>query len=135
MKNKKINKVNHPKMSFTELCDEIQDKVFSRLKEENIDVENTYYIRKILHEESDDEINRMCIIDVENYLRDFGFLEALEICDGEYGLDYLKGMEKIRRVKCLLQCAIRDYLYDMDEKYNEWCQENKKYVNEGETTN
>ena len=110
-------------MSFTDLCNEVQEKVFSRLKEENIDVEN---IGDVLHEESDDYINRMCIIDVENYLYDFGFFNALEIYDGEYGLDSLKGMEKIRRVKCLLQCALKDLLlYDMDERYDEWCEENK----------
>jgi hypothetical protein len=135
MKNKKINKVNHPKMSFTDLCNEVQEKVFSRLKDENIDVENIFYIGVVLREESDDYINRMCIIDVENYLRDFGFLEALEIYDGEYGLDYLKGMEKIRRVKCLLQCALKDLLYDMDERYDEWCEENKdEDEGEGEET-
>jgi hypothetical protein len=132
MKIKKINKANH-KMSFTDLCNEIQEKVFSRLKEENIDVEN---IGDVLHEESDDEINRMCIIDVENYLYNFGFFNALEIYDGEYGLDSLKGMEKIRRVKCLLQFALNDSLYDMDERYDEWCEENRK-EGEGqcETTN
>ena len=131
MKIKIINKANH-KMSFTELCNEVQEKVFSRLKEENIDVE---HIGDVLREEADDEINRMCIIDVENYLYNFGFFNALEIYDGEYGLDSLKGMEKIRRVKCLLQFALNDSLYDMDERYDEWCEENREGEGQCETTN
>ena len=122
MKIKRINKANY-KMAFTELSNVIDEKIFSRLKEENVSVEDSH---DIVWEVIDNELNEMCIIDVEYCLFDVGFFHALELYDSEYGLDSLKGMDKIRRVKCLLQCAIRDVLVvDMEEKYVIWCKENK----------
>ena len=120
-------------MAFNDLLNEIQEKVFSRLKEENVSVEDSH---DIVWEVIDNELNEMCIIDVEYCLFDVGFFHALEIYDSEYGLDSLKGMDKIRRVKCLLQCAIRDVLVvDMEEQYNKWCKENKdEGEGEGEET-
>jgi hypothetical protein len=127
-----INKANH-KMSFTELCNEVQEKVFSRLKEENIDVE---HIGDVLREEADDYINRMCMVDVVRNINDFGVIDALHIYDEGYGLSALEGMDKNLRIKCLLQCALKDYLeYDMDERYDEWCEENREGEGQCETTN
>ena len=110
-------------MSFTDLCNEIKEKVFSRFKEENVSIEDTE--SDIVWKESGKKMNEICIIDVENYLYDFGFYKALEIYDLEVGLDSLTDMHKLRRVKCLLQYAIRDSLYDLEESYKEWCEENK----------
>jgi len=108
-------------MSFALFCSEVQEKVFSRLKEDNVSVEDSY---DILWEVLDNELNITCITEVEECLYDYGFFNALELYDGEYGLDTLNKMDKFRRVKCLLQCVVHQKLHDMEEAYDEWCEEN-----------
>ena len=114
-------------MSFNDLLNEICSKVFSRIKNENIDVDDSNKIVDIITEENDIYLNTMCIVCVENYLYDFGFHQALDVYDGSYGLDSLKGMDKIERVKCLLQCALVDILdVDVDQRYIDWCAEHQE---------
>lgn len=114
-------------MSFNDLFNEIQEKVFSRCKNENIDFDDDDKIIDIIREENDIYLDTMCIVCVENYLYDFDFHQALDIYDGSYGLASLEGMEKIERVKCLLKCALLDILeVDADERYIDWCAEHQE---------
>ena len=114
-------------MSFNDLLNEIQEKVFSRIKNENIDVDDFAKIVDIITEENDIYLNKMCVVCVENYLYDFGFHQALDVYDGSYGLASLEGMQKIRRVRCLLNCALVDILdVNVDQRYIDWCAEHQE---------
>jgi hypothetical protein len=120
-------------MYFTDLCEGIQNKLFYRVKVENVSIENSNYI---LQEEINNELEEMSIRNIEKYLIDFGFFKALEVCDESYGLSALEDMDKVHRIHCILFCVIRDSfsLNDMEESYKKWC-ENGEGEGQCETTN
>ena len=100
-------------MAFTELCYELSQRIRNR---GNIEVDDR---SDVIFEESDNLLNIMSIVDVEEYIYNYGLMETLEQYDSRYGLDSLNGMEKIRRVKYLLQCIVMEELESSDDWWNE----------------
>jgi len=122
-------------MSFIELAHTLQyDEIFPRFKEEKVDIDDddSDGFSDILWEETDDFVNRLSIKACEKALLDYGFSEALELYNNEYGLDCFNKIDPDRRVKILLYCAFEEAIKEyMVEDYKKWFNENKDEGEEG----
>jgi len=108
--------------TFTEYVHELQ--------EEKIDIDGN--IHDIVWEEIDDYINRMYDYEVEKVLFSHGFSKAMEIYECQYGMELLKDIADYKRIRCLLQCAMNECIYDdIVKNYKKWFNENKDEDEEG----
>jgi len=110
--------------TFTQYVHVLQyDIIFPRFKEEKIDIDGDIY--DIVWEEIDGYINETKVEECEELLFAYGFAIAMDEYDSEYGMDSLNGMESYRRVKCLLQCVIRNCINEnIVEDYKKWIDKN-----------
>jgi hypothetical protein len=117
--------------TFTQYVHAIKyNRIFPRFKEEKIDIDGD--IAEIVWEEIDDYINRTYNEECEKVLFAYGIAKAMDMYDYQYGMDSLKCMETYRRLKCLLQCVIHNYINEtIVEDYKKWFNENKDEGEEG----